>query len=79
MHSKQTLIIAQILISLMMAFLMTGIFSFLELGLSQEWLNTWISRFIVAWPIAFILSIFVGSLGFKIAIKLTVKNQALVN
>ena len=71
MQKKQTLIIAQIFISLMMALLMTGIFSFIELGMTQIWLYTWMKQFIVAWPIAFVLSIFVGSAGFKLANKVT--------
>ncbi|EGR0730457.1 DUF2798 domain-containing protein [Vibrio cholerae] len=71
MQKKKTLIVAQIFISLMMAFLMTGIFSFFELGMTLVWLQAWMSKFIVAWPIAFILSIFVGNLGFKLATKLT--------
>ncbi|WGV99156.1 DUF2798 domain-containing protein [Vibrio sp. YMD68] len=71
MQKKQTLIIAQIFISFMMAFLMTGIFSFIELGMTKVWLYTWMTHFITAWPIAFVLSIFVGSLGFKFANKVT--------
>ncbi|MGL4836921.1 MAG: DUF2798 domain-containing protein, partial [Shewanella sp.] len=35
------------------------------------WLYTWMNSFIVAWPIAFVLSIFVGNLGFKLANKVT--------
>ncbi|WGW01895.1 DUF2798 domain-containing protein [Vibrio sp. YMD68] len=54
-----------------MAFLMTGIFSFIELGMTKVWLYTWMTHFITAWPIAFVLSIFVGSLGFKFANKVT--------
>ncbi|KHT62644.1 major facilitator superfamily permease [Photobacterium gaetbulicola] len=71
MQKKQTLIIAQIFISFMMAFLMTGIFSFIELGLTKVWLYTWMKHFITAWPIAFVLSIFVGNLGFKFANRVT--------
>ncbi|MCE0495611.1 DUF2798 domain-containing protein [Vibrio salinus] len=71
MQKKQTLIIAQIFISLMMAFLMTGIFSLLELGMTQAWLYTWIKHFILAWPIAYVLSIFVGNVSFKLANKVT--------
>ena len=71
MHPKRTLIVAQILISCMMAFLMVGIFSFVEFGATQVWLENWISRFIVAWPIAFVLSIFVSNLSFRIAVKVT--------
>jgi len=69
MRNKKLLIISQMFISLMMAFLMSGIFSFIEFGMTMAWLNTWMQHFIIAWPIAFILSIFVGSLGFKLANK----------
>lgn len=69
--AKKTLILAQLFISCMMAFLMTGLFSFIELGLTQTWLMTWLHHFAVAWPIAFLLSLVVGNLGFKMAIKLT--------
>jgi len=71
MQKKQTLILAQIFISLMMAFLMTGIFSFAELGMTQLWLQTWMKHFFIAWPIAFVLSIFVGNAGFKLANRIT--------
>ncbi|MEF1290417.1 DUF2798 domain-containing protein [Vibrio sp. M260118] len=71
MQKKQTLILAQIFISLMMAFLMTGIFSFAELGMTHLWLQTWMKHFVVAWPIAFVLSIFVGSASFKLANRIT--------
>ncbi len=71
MQKKHTLIIAQIFISLMMAFLMTGIFSFVELGMTKAWLYTWMKHFVTAWPIAFVLSIYVGTLGFKLANKVT--------
>lgn len=71
MQNQKTVIITQIFITLMMASLMTGIFSFFELGFTQVWLQAWLSKFIVAWPIAFILSLFVGKIGFSLATKLT--------
>lgn len=50
---------------------MTGIFSFIPMGLSLEWLKTWAEHFIVAWPIAFVLSLFVSRSSFSLAMRLT--------
>ncbi|MGL4418001.1 MAG: DUF2798 domain-containing protein [Plesiomonas shigelloides] len=55
----------------MMACLMTGIFSLLELGFSLTWLHAWAKHFLLAWPVAFCLSLVVGNLGFKLAEKVT--------
>lgn len=71
MQSKKTLILAQVFISAMMAFLMSGIFSFAHLGLTVEWLAGWSHTFIVAWPLAFVLSLGVGPLAFFMANKVT--------
>jgi len=73
MTDTKTIIIAQIFISCMMAFLMTGIFSFLSLGATVHWLQTWAGAFIKAWPIAFVLSLIVGKLSFKLAGMITGK------
>lgn len=67
MQNKKIIIIAQVLISFMMALLMSGIFSFINLGFTELWIKTWLSNFIVAWPIAFILSLFVSALAFKLS------------
>ena len=67
MTDTKTIIIAQIFISCMMAFLMTGIFSFLNLGPTLQWLQDWSWCFVRAWPIAFVLSLVVGKLAFKLA------------
>lgn len=72
----RTIIIAQLLISFKMAFLMTGIFSFLPMGLTLEWLKAWAEHFIVAWAIAFVLSLFVSRSSFSIAMRLTQKKSA---
>nr|WP_319554932.1 DUF2798 domain-containing protein [uncultured Vibrio sp.] len=39
--------------------------------MTKAWLYTWMKHFVTAWPIAFVLSIYVGSLGFKLANKVT--------
>ncbi|MFC0246502.1 DUF2798 domain-containing protein [Falsochrobactrum ovis] len=51
----------------MMAFLMTGFFSVLHLGFTAAGLHEWARAFVIAWPVAFLLSLIVGRLGFKLA------------
>ncbi|MGU3575964.1 DUF2798 domain-containing protein [Brucellaceae bacterium C25G] len=63
----KTIILAQAFISFMMAFLMTGFFGALHFGITLVWLTEWLQAFLIAWPVAFCLSLFVGRLGFKVA------------
>ena len=72
MHHAKTTLLAQIFISFMMAFIMTGFFGFLHLGATQTWLWDWASAFVIAWPVAFGLSLVVGRIAFALAIRLTV-------
>lgn len=67
MHSKKIIIVAQLFISGSMAFLMTG---FLHMGFTAQWIAGWAQSFVIAWPVAFVLSAMVGPLGFKIATQL---------
>ena len=46
---------------------MSGIMGLLVMGPTAEWLHAWPRQFITAWPIAFILTLFVGRIGFAIA------------
>ncbi|MDP9810005.1 hypothetical protein J2W42_002864 [Rhizobium tibeticum] len=41
MADTKTLLIAQLLIVSMMAFCMTGLFGFVKLGRTAEWLHEW--------------------------------------
>ncbi|EKD60798.1 MAG: 50S ribosomal protein L1 [uncultured bacterium] len=66
-HSTRTILLAQLFISCMMAALMTGIFGFAKLGATQAFMQQWRQSFIVAWPIAFMLSLVVGPIAFKLA------------
>ncbi len=63
----KTIILAQAFISLMMAFLMTGFFGALHFGFTVTWLTEWAQAFVIAWPVAFCLSLVVGRFGFKLA------------
>lgn len=67
MQDKKTLLVAQAMITMMMAFSMSGIMSLIALGPTTHWLQEWPRAFITAWPIAFVLTLFVGPLGFRIA------------
>jgi len=69
--SNKTVLVGQALISFMMALLMTGFFSFLELGPTAVWLDMWWRSFVAAWPVAFCLSVPVSKLAFTVAIRLT--------
>lgn len=70
MSEKKTLLIAQVFMTFMMAFLMSGILSFIQMGPTSEWLHFWPSQFIIAWPIAFCLTLFVSKIAFGLAYKI---------
>lgn len=67
----KTRIIAQLIITFCMAGIMSGFLTLLVMGPSIAWLQQWPLRIIVAWPLAFIVSLIVGPLAFKIAARLT--------
>lgn len=64
---KKLIILAQAFISCFMAFLMTGIMGFVHGGFAEGWHMQWMTGFVLAWPIAFLLSMVVGPLGFRLA------------
>ncbi|WP_417672307.1 DUF2798 domain-containing protein [Roseibium sp.] len=65
--NKKLVFLAQIFISALMAFLMTGIMGFLHDAFGSEWHIQWLLSFLTAWPIAFGLSLIVGPISFKLA------------
>lgn len=67
MHTPKVIITAQVFISGMMAFLMTGFFAILHLGLTREMVEAWSSSFVIAWPVAFCFSLVVSPIAFKMA------------
>ena len=70
MHSKKLIITAQVFISGMMAFLMTGFFAFVYNGFHAETVSLWMETFVRGWPVAFIFSLFVSPLAFFFAGKI---------
>ncbi|MDE4175127.1 DUF2798 domain-containing protein [Phaeobacter sp. PT47_59] len=69
-HTKATVLLAQFFIALIMAFLMTGIFTGIPTGFAPGWVSVWLQRFVIAMPIAFVLSLAVGPIGFFLASRL---------
>ena len=67
MHSKKVIFTAQVLISGMMAFLMTGFFAIHHLGLTTRMLEIWSSTFLTGWPVAFCFSLVVSPIAFMLA------------
>lgn len=67
---KTTVILAQLLISLLMALAMSGIMSAMAMGLTAEWLSIWPRQFLTAWPIAFVLSTLASRIAFPMAVRL---------
>jgi cation transport ATPase len=53
---KRTIIVTQIFMTCLMALSMSGIMSLIALGPSAEWFATWMKQFIIAWPIAFVMT-----------------------
>ncbi|MBD3787863.1 MAG: DUF2798 domain-containing protein [Sphingomonadales bacterium] len=69
-REKMTIVLAQGIISCLMALMMTFLFSILPFGFGPGWLGTWIGRWLAAWPVAFGLSLGVGPLSFWLAFRL---------
>ena len=71
MQTRNVVFLAQLFISCLMALLMSGIMGFLHAGLRPDFLLQWMSTFVTAWPIAFVLSLGVSPLAFWMAGRLS--------
>ncbi len=56
MMDKKTIIISQLVMTFIMALTISGIMLLITLGPTAEWLAIWPKQFIMAWPIAFVLT-----------------------
>jgi hypothetical protein len=64
---RKTLLLAQVLITFMMALSMSGIMSLIALGPTAHWISVWPKQFLIAWPIAFVLTLFISKFAFALA------------
>ena len=53
---KRTILISQLLMTFMMALSMSGIMSLISVGPTAAWLEIWPMQALMAWPIAFVLT-----------------------
>lgn len=67
---RKSLILAKVMMTFLMALLMSGIMSMLALGPTEIWLRNWPKDFLIAWPIAFLLTNVVSRIVFPAAARL---------
>ena len=53
---KKSIILSQVIMTFLMASLMSGLMGVIIQGPSIEWLTAWPKQFLIAWPIAFALT-----------------------
>ena len=56
--SKKFIFVAQIFMTFIMAASMSGLMGLIFTGFSMQWLADWPQQFLIAWPIAFVLTMF---------------------
>ena len=54
--NKKTVLLTQVIMTLIMAASMPGVMGLVFTGPSMEWLASWPRQFLIAWPIAFALT-----------------------
>lgn len=66
--SKKYVFVSQVFMTFIMAATMSGLLGLIfGGGFSMEWLQTWPKQFIIAWPIAFVLTMFAWPTSMKLA------------
>ncbi|MFW2542626.1 DUF2798 domain-containing protein [Primorskyibacter sp. 2E107] len=68
---RKTLLIAQLIITILMAVSMSGIMSLIAVGPGAEWLAGWPRQALIAWPFAFVLTQIITPLAFALAARAT--------
>lgn len=63
-------LIAGVLMTTAMAGALSGFFTFLVVGFTAEWPGLWLSRFLMGWPVGFVVSAIVVSPIQKLAARL---------
>lgn len=65
--NKPFILLSQVFMTFMMAASMSGLMGIIHEGPSLEWLQGWPLQFIVAWPIAFCLTMVAWPAAMKLA------------
>lgn len=64
---KRTILTTQIIMTLLMATSMSGIMSLIAIGPSRAWLAAWPGQVVIAWPIAFVMTMMLWPAANRIA------------
>ena len=71
MHPETKIqIVTAVLMSCFMSLLLSGFFSWLNLGFTQAWLTAWLNGFAMGWPLALGTVLIVGRPIRQIAVRL---------
>jgi len=65
--NKTFLLLSQVFMTFMMAASMSGIMSLFHAGPTLQWLKDWPLQLLIAWPIAFCLTMVAWPLAMKLA------------
>lgn len=65
--NAKTIIVTQIIMTFLMALSMSGIMLYIAIGSTPDFLTIWMKQFIVAWPIAFVMTNLMWPISNKIA------------
>jgi hypothetical protein len=70
-NPKHSHLLFAFFMSLLMAFLMSGVLTAIHLGFTPHFVAQWLHSFILAWPIAFPSILLIAPIVRKIVVKLT--------
>lgn len=65
--STKNVLLSQVIMTFLMASLMSGLMSLIHSGPSMQWLRAWPGQFIIAWPIAFALTMVCWPIAMKLS------------
>lgn len=74
--NKKFIFLSQVFMTFIMASIMSGLMSLFAMGPSMEWLAAWPKSFIIAWPIAFALTMVAWPASMALAKKVMQPRQA---
>lgn len=72
--AKYTFFVQSLLISGFMSFMVSGVITYLNLGIVPKFLNIWIHAWLIAYPIAYPAMLIIFPFARKISLSLCSKN-----